>query len=408
MRFGDMLRQARTAAGLTQAELGDGVYSPHFISLLERGLRQPTPEMVQHLAVRLRMDPLTLTWWVEQPPADDQPGLTSAMFAANYARDMHDDALAASEAEHAAGIAYEQRNAPAWWDMSMLQAQSLINLRRLEEAENVLRSMDRSSLMVATPELQSIVQGRLSTIARSAGRLAEGVELARRSVELAAELPDHAPTRLHAAFILIAALSVKGELDEAWEVATNLDITEGVSPAPSLLIARGAWAIGNVAFRRGDSEVGEKYYALASELLLPQADLQAWTEFHCASAIYRLLAGFVDDSVRASIANAELGLQLVGTDVQRLELALAQAKLALLTADLDTAEELLKRLIDQRHLLHFEAEADLEESLGLYYVARESPRQAAHHLAAAARLHSEAGADEKARELTDRIRALSD
>lgn len=407
MRFGDMLREARTTAGLTQAELGDGVYSTHFVSLLERGLRQPTPDMVQHFAVRLGMDAATLNWWVEQPAADDQPGLTTAMFAANYARDMHDNALAACEAEHAAGIAYEQRNAPVWWDMSMLQAQSLISLRRLDEAETVLLTMDRSSLMAATPELRSIVQGRLSTIARSSGRLAEAVDLAHRSVEFAAGLPNHAPARLQAAFILIAALSVKGELDEAWDVATSLDITDGTSPAPSLLIARGAWAIGNVAFRRGDPEVGEKYYALAGDLLLPQADLQTWTEFHGASASYRLLAGFVDDSVRASIANAELGLQIVGTEVQRLELALAQAKLAVLTVDLDTAERLLKGLIDQRHLLHFEAETELEECLGLYYAARESPKQAAHHLSTAARLHSEAGADEKARELMDQVRGLS-
>ncbi|WP_181033685.1 helix-turn-helix domain-containing protein [Arthrobacter sp. SX1312] len=408
MRFGDMLRQARTAAGLTQAELGDGVYSTQFVSLLERGLRQPTPDMVQHLAARLGMDARTLGWWVEQPAADDQPGLTSAMFAANYARDMHDNALAASEAEHAASIAHEQRNAPAWWDMSMLQAQSLIGLRRLDEAENVLLSMDRSSLMVATPELRSVVQGRLSTIARNAGRLAEALELARRSMGLAAGLPDHAPARLQAAFILIAALSVKGELDEAWEVATSLDISDGMLTVPSLLVARGAWAIGNVAFRRGDPEVGEKYYALAGELLLPQADLQTWTEFHCASAGYKLVLGFVDDSVRASLANAELGLRIIGTEIQRLELQLAQVRLALLTADLDTAEELLKRLIDQRDLLDFESETGLEESLGLYYAARRSPRQAAHHLTAAAHLHSEAGAEEKARELLDQIRPLSD
>lgn len=405
MRFGDMLREARNAAGLTEAELGDGVYSTHFVTLLERGLRQPTPEMVQHLAARLGMDARTLGWWVEQPAIDDQPGLTTAMFAANYARDMHDHALAACEAEHAANIAHEQRNAPAWWDMSMLQAQSLIGLRRLDEAENVLLSMDRSSLMAATPELQSVVQGRLSTIARNTGRLAEAVELARRSMELAAELPDHAPSRLQAAFILIAALSVKGELEEAWEVATSLDIVDGASPAPSLLIARGAWAIGNIAFRRGDVEVGEKYYALAGELLLPQADVQTWTEFHCASAGYKLVLGFVDDSVRASLANAELGLQIVGTETQRLELALAQARFALLTGSLDMAEQLLKRLIDQRDLLDFESETGLEESLGLYYAARRAPRQAAHHLTAAARLHSEAGADEKARELLDQIRA---
>ncbi|MUK01367.1 helix-turn-helix domain-containing protein [Vibrio cholerae] len=135
MRFGDMLRQARSAKGMTQSQLGGGVYSTHYISLLERGQRQPTPDMVQHFATQLGMDAQNLSWWVEPPAADDPPALTTAIFAANNARDLQDDALAASEAEYAASIALEQRNAPAWWEMSMLQAQSLIAVRRLADAE---------------------------------------------------------------------------------------------------------------------------------------------------------------------------------------------------------------------------------------------------------------------------------
>ncbi|MHA7239515.1 helix-turn-helix domain-containing protein [Arthrobacter sp. TMS1-12-1] len=406
MRFGDMLRQARDAAGLSQAELCDGVYSPHFVSLLERNLRQPTPEMVQHFAARLGMDVRTLGWWVEQRPVDDDPGLTTAMLAANYARDLRDDALAASEAEHAASIAHGQGNAPAWWDMSLLQAQKLIDLRRLEDAETVLLRLASSSLMVPTPELRCVVLMRLSTVARNTGRLPEAIDLARRSLEAAAELPSHAPTRLQAAFILIAGLSVKGDLDEAWDVAMSLDIAGGVPAVPSLLIARGAWTIGNVAFRRGEVQVGCEQHALAARLLLPQTDVETWAEFHKASANLKLQAGLVDDSVRASLHHADLGLQLVGTPDKRLELVLTRARLALLTADLGTAEQLLNRVVDQRDLLDFEAETELEESLGLYHAGRKSPRQAAHHLANAARLYSEAGAEEKARELTDRAQAL--
>lgn len=402
MRFGEMLRQARDAKGLTQAELGAGGYSTHFISLLERGLRQPTPEMVQHFAVRLGMDAQTLNWWVEPPSAEDHPALTTAMFAANYARDMQDDALAASEAEHAANIALEQRNAAAWWDMSMLQAQSLIALRRLEEAQTILLRMDTSSLMVATPELRSIVLGRLSTIARNTGRLTEALDLARRSAESAEELPEQSPARLQAAFILIAALSVRGDLDEAWDVALELDISADTPAVPSLLIGRGAWAIGNVAFRRGDTEVGRAYYALAGELLLPQADLETWAGFHRASAHFQLLAGMADDSVRTSLDNAGLGFRLVGTEGQRLELCLVQARFALLTSDVDTAGELLARVARQRDLLGFEAETELEDGLGHYHAARDDHEQAVYHLSEAARLYSEAGADEKARELLER------
>ncbi|WP_181035004.1 helix-turn-helix domain-containing protein [Arthrobacter sp. B0490] len=406
MRFGDMLRQARSAKGLTQAELGAGVYSDHFISLLERGLRQPTPDMVQHFATQLGMAVQTLNWWVERPSAEDQPALTTAMFAANYARDMHDDALAASEAEYAADIAFEQRNGPAWWDMSMLHAQSLIALRRLDEAEAVLLQMEKPSLMVASAELRSVVQGRLSTIARASGRLLDALELARRSAESAAELPEQSPARLQAAFILIAALSVKGDLDEAWDVATGLDVVEGAPFVPSLLIARGAWAIGNVAFRRGEVEVGQEQHALAARLLLPQSDLVTWAEFHRASASLKMQAGIVDESVRESLGKAELGLRLVGSPSHRSELTLVQARFALLSEDLGEAKELLDAVDGQRTLLDFESITELEDCLGQYHAAAGAPSLAARHLAEAARLYSDAGAEEKARELTEQIRAL--
>jgi transcriptional regulator with XRE-family HTH domain len=407
MRFGEMLRRARTAKGLTQAELGAGVYSTPFISLLERGLRQPTPDMVQHFASRLGMDVQTLNWWVEPPDAEDQPALAGAMFAANHARDLHDNALVASEAEYAANIAYGQRNAPAWWDMSMLQAQSLIALRRMEEAESVLLQMETSSLMIASAELRSIVQGRLSMIARTTGRLPEAVDLAHQSIASAAELPELAPARLQAAFILIAALAVRGDLDEAWEVATALDLTEGAPTVPSLQVARGAWAIGNVAFRRGEVEIGQEQHALAAKLLLPQADLETWAEFHKASARFKLQAGIVDDSVRESLLNAERGLTLVGTQLQRLELSLAQARYALLTSDPRRGKELLDDVDGHRAVLDLEAVAELEECLGQYHAASNAPRQAARHLAEAARLHSEVGAEEKARELQEQAGALT-
>lgn len=407
MRFGEMLREARGATGLTQAELGAGVYSPGFISLLERGQRQPTPDMVQHFAAQLGMDAQTLGWWVEPRAADDQPALATAMFAANYARDMQDDALAASEAEHAAAIAQEQQNAPAWWDMSMLQAQSLIARRRLEEAEAVLLRMHTSPMLAPTPEMSSIVLGHLSTIARSLGRLEQAVDLAREAMDVVEHLADHdASARLQAAFILIAALAVKGDLDDAWDVATSLDLTPDAVTAPSLLIARGAWAVGNIAFRRGEVAFGREQYALAARLLTPQADFAAWSDFNYGRAVHMLQAGVVDEVVRTSLSNAEIGFGLAGTALQQREIIGAKARLALLDEDLEAAGQLLGALAQQRDVLDFDSLTNLEECLGLYYTALGSGRQASRHLGEAARLYAEAGADEKARELTDQVRAL--
>lgn len=406
MRFGDMLRRARNARGLSQEELGSGIYPPHFVSLLERGQRQPSAEMVRHFAAVLGMETQTLSWWVEPPTVEDAPALAAAMFAANHARDLQDAALAASEAEYAAGLARDQRNAPVWWDMSMLQAQSLITAGRLEEAEAVLLRMDGSSLLVADPALHSVVQGRLSTIARTTGRLLEALDLAHRSVESASLLSEHSPTRLQAAFILIAALSVKGELDAAWEVATGLDI-EDVPAVPSLLVARGAWAIGNVAFRRGEIEIGREQHALAARLLSPRADLEAWAEFHRASAMFALQAGIADETVRTSLDHARAGAQVLQNPRYRFEVMIVEAYFALLHEDLETAGELLTEVDDGRALLDFESTLDLEICLGNYFVARSSVARGVRHLLEAARLCTEAGADEKAHELMDQVGLLT-
>ncbi|MUK01366.1 hypothetical protein GM708_05160 [Vibrio cholerae] len=266
--------------------------------------------------------------------------------------------------------------------------------------------MDSSALMLSTPELLAVVRGRLSTIARNTGRFGDAVDLARQAVAHAAGLPEHAPARLQAAFILIAALSVKGDLDEAWEVAMALDISESVPAVPSLLVARGAWAIGNVAFRRGEIEIGMQQHALTARLLLPQADLEAWSEFHRASAVLKMQAGIVDESVRHSVSNAERGTGILARAEQIAEVAIAKAYLALLTDDLASAGTLLQSVDGQRDLLDFESTTDLEYCLGKYFAARRAPEQAAYHLRKAARLYSEAGAEERALELMEQMRAL--
>ena len=53
MDFGTRLRNLREAAGLTQAELADGISASSYISLLEAGKRKPKPELVGQFASRL-------------------------------------------------------------------------------------------------------------------------------------------------------------------------------------------------------------------------------------------------------------------------------------------------------------------------------------------------------------------
>lgn len=51
--LGTRLRDARLAAGLTQAEVATGVLSTAHMSRIETGLRRPSPELLEILADRL-------------------------------------------------------------------------------------------------------------------------------------------------------------------------------------------------------------------------------------------------------------------------------------------------------------------------------------------------------------------
>jgi transcriptional regulator with XRE-family HTH domain len=60
-RFGELLRELREKRGLTQDELGtDANLDRTYISLLERGLRQPTLEVIFTLAKALNVSPSSM------------------------------------------------------------------------------------------------------------------------------------------------------------------------------------------------------------------------------------------------------------------------------------------------------------------------------------------------------------
>ncbi|HEX2196813.1 MAG TPA: helix-turn-helix transcriptional regulator, partial [Actinomycetota bacterium] len=56
MSFARRLKQARLAAGMTQAQLAEPMYTHAYVSTLEAGRRQPSPTAAKHFAQKLAMD----------------------------------------------------------------------------------------------------------------------------------------------------------------------------------------------------------------------------------------------------------------------------------------------------------------------------------------------------------------
>lgn len=73
--FGKVLRQKRKEAGLTQEQLGlDANVQRNFVSLIERGVNQPTITVVFKLAHALGCRPSQLFAEVEEMLAQDHQG----------------------------------------------------------------------------------------------------------------------------------------------------------------------------------------------------------------------------------------------------------------------------------------------------------------------------------------------
>lgn len=74
--FGKVLRQKRKEAGLTQEQLGlDANVQRNFVSLIERGVNQPTITVVFKLAEALGCQPSQLLNDVEEMLAQDRQRL---------------------------------------------------------------------------------------------------------------------------------------------------------------------------------------------------------------------------------------------------------------------------------------------------------------------------------------------
>ncbi|MHA7264414.1 helix-turn-helix domain-containing protein [Arthrobacter sp. TMN-37] len=407
MAFGEELRRARTAKALTQGELGAGRYSASYISLLESGQRQPTKEMAWHFAEMLQLDPQTVLGWIRTGPSDEAGALVAAMQHAQGAFDLKDFTLAASEAEYVATLALEQSNTVVWWHFTNLQAEAYAAIRRYDLSEQVLTELLAHPMTGEWPELQATVLSGMSIVKRNTGALGAAITLARAAATAAEALPDYAVTRLKCGFILVAALSMKGDLEEAWEKALPLSHLHSVQGVPSPTIGRAGWVVGNIAFRRGDIETGLIQHKLAAEHITPQADVRLWAHFNRASATVRLKAGLSDAAVEQCLANAELGFRISGTDIERVELLLAQAHLKALRGHVDALLPLLATVQELDVDLDFEHTALLERLLAKHYCAVDDLMRARTHYLRAAKLYSDAGDPETASEVLSELLDVS-
>lgn len=304
--FGNRLQIVRKDRRLTQAELGGDLFGARDISALEKGRREPTGGAVRLLAERLTAVP---GYPQPQPGTDSR---TYLEFSAAQAWDEREYRTARRYSRLAADTALAEGDPMAWWELTFLAAACLRRLHRYTECMAEAEMLAQHPLAAEGQPLRPQAETLLATACQGAGRLPEAVTHARRALELGLSARLHAAALIEVYQALIAALSESGLQDEAWGHCQTLLIPLLEACEDRQVSGKGFWAVGNVAFRRGDITAGVRHHARAAALLTPDADLEVWAAFNRASAAMRLAEGLHDAATLECMTHAETALSVVG------------------------------------------------------------------------------------------------
>ncbi len=343
--FGQRLREARIARGMSQVDLAGRDLSSSYISLIESDRRRPSAAMVQLLAERLDVAVDELTGATEK----QRLATTFVEHLALARRALRDGDVDGAESLllDAAAEAAAINDEAFWWTATRDLVDLYTAQQQFDAAHEALASLGQSPATQQSDWLAVDVATALSENLRARGRLAESVDAAITAVNVSTQLTDRTGERARALMALLAAQAERGDQAGARHAAEQLQqIVERVTP-PRL---RGAvhWALGNEAFLRGDAAAAREQHDLAFAVLTPRLDLRLWARLCRASAAMRLTAGIATEVVADLLARARTALELIGTERDLYELAITEGQQALQAGSPQRALELVAPVVDKQ------------------------------------------------------------
>ncbi|MET4059018.1 tetratricopeptide (TPR) repeat protein [Arthrobacter sp. UYP6] len=401
--FGNLLALVRKDRRLTQEELGGDVVGARDVSLLEKGRREPSGGALRFLAERLCAVP------GYPPPAAGTDSRVFLEFTAAQAWDERDYRAARRHCLFAADAALADGDPRGWWELTFMAAGCL---RRLHDYPSCLAEAEmlaQHALAAEGQPLRPQAEILLAAACQGSGRLPDAVRHARRALELGLSLRLDAEHLIEAYLLLIAALSESGLLEEAWGHCQTLVIPMLEAATDPQTAGKGFWAVGNVAFRRGDVATGLRHHAKAESLLTPDADLEVWAAFNRASAAMRLAEGLHDAATSDCMTHAETALSVVGaTEEEVLENLHSRGRWQQLLGQHEAAVQILADVYGHREVLSPQGAAEVALHLGLSRAALGGTREAVQLLNDSAAAFYAAGALDRASHasrLADRARS---
>ncbi|MFJ2508647.1 helix-turn-helix domain-containing protein [Arthrobacter citreus] len=397
--FGKRLETSRQERHLSRRELGGPELAEREVSLLETGRREPGRQVLGHLAERLAAAPGC-------PPRAGGPN--SAIYlglAANQAWDERNYFVCLETAVAAAAGARSEDDAEDWFEMSLLAGNAWLKLGHYRFCIKQASALARHPLARSRAELRARALELLARACQGAGRLPEAVRHSRQAVESAQEGPAAAEVGLAACLSLAAALTESGRLSQAWEYCRVMVLPLAETVPDTLLAGKGFWAVGNVAFRRGDTVAGLRYHQRAAALLSPRLDVGLWASFNKASASMRLASGLHDEQTFTCIRRAEAALAVVGASRgDSLDIVHAHGRWQHLNGNYSRAVDLLSEVWAERGALSPQTAAEVALQLGLSLGSLGQMEAAAHRLQESESLFRMAGAADR----SGHVRALAE
>lgn len=379
--LGARIRDARRAAGLSQAELGEPQFSGSYISHIEKGRRTPTVEVLEHIARRL-----AIPVWQLDPRQSDESLDVELAARTGAARLAHFDKTPVPGLElatSASNLAHQLGRLSRAWEADLLCADFLTMLGRYDESAQLAMKLARSPIVAAHPQLRAQASTLAARAYRACRRLEDALCAGRLAVRDAAEAGSK---RMEAAanIIFLVALAELDQMDEVESVIAHL--LQIVGQCRPETAAEVHWAVGNMRFLQGDPAEGARHLQEGIELCDPRVNLPDWARIRLAFAYNVARHGGDVMLAHKMVGQAAEIVTLIGTPSDRADLLITWGWMCWRTSDwvgLGGAIDHLQELVPS---LDYRAKGDVAELLGeVHFVrsnlpaAREAWQQAAHH-----------------------------
>lgn len=387
--FGQRLRAARRALGLTQDELGGPDFTKGFISLLEHDRANPSVGSLERLAGRLGRP---VSYFL-----DGGSTVVSARFLdvlrsrgrAELTRHRFDAAL--ETFLEMRRIAAGQKDGTVDLHAAIGEGEALLGLGRLEEARTRLEEVAGGAQAAGALSLECRASHRLAEIELRRGHSGRAAALSRSALDLAARF-EGAETSLRGEIHLQlgTALCRMGRLDEAADAYREARRIFEEATQPDR-VGEALYGLGTVMADDGDYDGAMLHFERAQGLFEQYQDMRNLSRVRDEAGALLMQMGRAPDAVEHFTASLA-AKQRVHDGAGECRTLIEFARCVMACGDPARARELAERAVARsREAGLRDEEARAQALLGALAAAAGELKAAQHALAAAARHCEDAG-----------------